>query len=289
MAADGVDGGAVGLDGLPPVPSPREDVGRHVERVRRRWRDRGVPPRGGESLLGDRRVIVTVDEVVRDTRVLWLGGEDLLEDRRGLQLVGVRLVGRERRRVEGEGVEHRRLPVLRVARGELLHRLAVGERARPVVDLVGVLVEHLDRADVVALALRLGARRLGPLDGRPPVGKRFGRRRPAERIAEQVHRDAPVRDAAGGIALRDGRERARGRREPERVKHGNRALEILLDRGAARRREMDRADLVLGRDAAGAERQQQGEGQGDRAERHGSSSRWKWRLRSVGSLGKILA
>src|SRR3989442_214116 len=272
VAADGVDGGAIGLDGLPPEPPPREDVGRHVERVRRGWRDRGVTPRGGEPLLGDRRVIVAVDQIVRDTRMLRLRGEHLLEDPRGLELVGVRLVRRERGRVERQGVEDRRLAIVRVARGELLHRLPVAERAGPVVYRVGVLVEGLDRRNIVTLALGLGARGLRALDGRPAVGERLRRRRPAEGIAQEVHRHAPVGDPAAGVGLGDGRERGGGRGEPERVEHGDGALEISLDRGTTRRREVDRADLVLGSDAARAERQQHGEGEGQTLDRHGSSS-----------------
>src|SRR5207244_5949267 len=76
--------------------------------------------------------------------MLRLLGEDLFQDGRGFELVGVRLVHRARGRVEGERVEDRGFAVVRVARGELLHPLAIGERARPVLDLVGIAIERLD-------------------------------------------------------------------------------------------------------------------------------------------------
>ena len=240
-----------------------------MKRVGRRRRDGRVAPGRGEALVRDRGIVVAVDQIVGDARMLWLLGEDLLEHARGLQLVGVGLVRRQRGRVEGERVEDRRLTVLGVTRRELLHRLPVGERAGAVVHRGGVFVERLDRGDVVALARHPGARGLCPLDGGPAVGERLRRRRPGERIAEQVHRDAPVGDRAAGILLRDGHERVRGRLEPEGVEHGDRALEVRLNRGAARSRETHRADLVVSRGARDAERQHQSQGEGEPVVRHG--------------------
>ena len=67
------------------MAEPREDVRRHVERVRRRRRDAGVAPRGREPPVRDGREVVAVDEVVRDAGMLRLLGEHLLEDAGGLQ------------------------------------------------------------------------------------------------------------------------------------------------------------------------------------------------------------
>ena len=47
-----------------------------------------------KSLLGDGRIVVEVDEVVRDAGVLRLARKDWLQDPRSFELVGVGLVGR---------------------------------------------------------------------------------------------------------------------------------------------------------------------------------------------------
>jgi ABC-type multidrug transport system ATPase subunit len=51
----GSGGASVGRDRFVPVAQSREDVGRHVERVRRRRRDIGVPPRGGAGVVSEQR------------------------------------------------------------------------------------------------------------------------------------------------------------------------------------------------------------------------------------------
>ena len=68
----GLHGRAVGVDRLLPVAEAREDVRRHVLRVRRRRRDPRVPPRGVEALVGDGREVVAVDQIVRHARVVGL-------------------------------------------------------------------------------------------------------------------------------------------------------------------------------------------------------------------------
>jgi len=120
--------------------------------------------------MGDRGVVVAVDQVVRHAGMVRLLGKDLLQNSGGLELAGVRLVGRERSRVEGERVEDRCLPVIRIAKGELLHGFLVGESPSAVIDLVRVPVERLEPRDVISLALGLRSRSLRPFDGGPPFG-----------------------------------------------------------------------------------------------------------------------
>jgi hypothetical protein len=54
--------------------------------VRRIRSDRGVPLRGDDTVLRDRRRVVAVDQVVRDARVIRMLRELRLEDRRGLEI-----------------------------------------------------------------------------------------------------------------------------------------------------------------------------------------------------------
>src|SRR5439155_5899701 len=62
-----------------------------------------------------------MDDVVRHSGVVRLLGEYLFEDRARLQLVGVGLVGRGGGGFQGEGIEDRRLIVVRIARVQTLH------------------------------------------------------------------------------------------------------------------------------------------------------------------------
>ena len=121
----------VGVDRLLPVAEPREDVRRHVLRVRRRGRDLRVATRGVEALVGDGREVVAVDQVVGHSRMLGLLGEDLLEDGRGLELVRVRLVVGIERHVQGQRVEDRRLAARERERDRRADDRGGGERPRP--------------------------------------------------------------------------------------------------------------------------------------------------------------
>src|SRR6266545_4871946 len=117
-------------------------------------RDLRVLVGGGDAPVGNGREIVTVDQVVRDARVIRVLLIDRLQDLDGLQerLHGLVI----ERLVQGEGVENLRLDVVRVLGGEPFHRLLVVPRARVLVDLVVVLVELLEGGQPVALALGLG-------------------------------------------------------------------------------------------------------------------------------------
>ena len=192
-------------------------------------------------------------------------GEDLFEDRRSLELFGVGLVGGVERDVERQRVEDGRLAVVGIALGELFHGLLIGDGARPVVDLLGVLVERLDGGDVVALTLGPGAGRLRPLDGRPPLLEAARAGRCGEGVAEPRHGHAPVGDGAAGIDLSGFGEPLDGRVERERVQQRDPDLERRLRRGATRGREVDGAELFA---FGGARRRGDGRGQEKSDEEH---------------------
>src|SRR5205085_8319607 len=63
-----------------PHPQTCEDVRRHVQRVRHPWRNRSITLRGGESALGQRRIVVAVDQVMNETRMIWVLFPKLFED-----------------------------------------------------------------------------------------------------------------------------------------------------------------------------------------------------------------
>jgi len=200
--------------------------------VRDGRRDLGVAARRDERAIRERRIVVAVDQIMGDARMVGLFAIDFFEDGRRLQLVGVRLVGRIGGGVQRERVEYRRLVVPRIARVDALHGLFVGDGARAVVKLVGVLVERLDGGDVVPLTLGLGARCLGFLDRRPPFLERRRARRLPERLVH-AHADAPVAHGAVGIGLGDGGERLHRLLVPERVQQSDGTFELRLRRAAA--------------------------------------------------------
>ena len=86
--------GLIGGDRFLPVADAGEDVGRHVLRMRRRGRDLGVTHGRVEAFLGDRRIVVKVDQIVGDAGMLGLALEDRLQDGRAFELIGISLVRR---------------------------------------------------------------------------------------------------------------------------------------------------------------------------------------------------
>ena len=217
----------VGRDRFLPVADAREDMRRHVLRVRRAGRDLGITPGRIEPLLRNRRSVVQVDQIMRHARMVRLALRDRLQDRRAFELLGVSLVGRRRRRVQRERVVDLRLVVFRVALRQLLHRLRIGHDAGAVVDLVMVGIHHGERVDVVALTLRLGADAFALRDGRGALGEILRRRRHV-RVQEQAQRDAPMGDAAFGVGFECLLEGLLRCAIPERMLVQHRAVEVLL-------------------------------------------------------------
>src|ERR1051325_8163519 len=77
--------GRVRGDRFLPMADSREDMRRHMEGMRRSRGDFGVALGGIESLLGDGRVVVEMDQVMSDAGMPRLPLEDRLEERRALE------------------------------------------------------------------------------------------------------------------------------------------------------------------------------------------------------------
>ena len=228
-----------------PHPDHRVDVRRHVERVRRRRRDLRVLVRGGHAPLRQRREVVAVDQVMRDARVIRILLVERLEDLDRLQEIVHRLVIESL--VQRQRVEDLRLDVTRILLRQGLHRLFVVLGAGVVVDPVVVLVVRLDRREPVALAFGLRADGLPLLDRVEPPLERDRIEGARERIGTDAHGEPPVRDGAAGVGLRDGRERFDRFGKEERVQHRERALELFLRLGRARRFEEHTSEFLAGR------------------------------------------
>ena len=212
-------------------------MGRHVKRVRHRGRDFGVAAGRRQPDFGERRVIVRVNDVVDDPRVLRQLLRQWVEDRGGLVLLCEGLVGGRRCRVERQRIEDRRLGIVRVTYVDLLHGFLIGLGASLVVDLVRFLVECVHGRDVVPFAFRLRARSLCFFYcSRSVFQIRRGRRCPQGMVVGHSH--SPVGHAARGITLGDFREGLCRLFVPERMQHRHRAVERLGLHRIARRWEI---------------------------------------------------
>src|SRR5882724_7255263 len=141
-------------------------------------RNLGIASGGIEAFLGDRRIVVKVNQVMRHAGMLWLTYGDRLQDGRALELVGVGLVGWRSRGVQGERIIDLRFVIVGIAQCQLFHGLGVSLHARTVIDLVILGIHGAQRVEVVALALGLGADALSLCDHGSAFGKVLrGRRR----------------------------------------------------------------------------------------------------------------
>src|SRR5438477_10626517 len=75
-----------------PVTDAREDVRRHVLRMRRGRRDLGVLVGGSQALRGDRRIVIEMDQIVSDARMLWLPLPERFKDGGALERLCIGLV-----------------------------------------------------------------------------------------------------------------------------------------------------------------------------------------------------
>src|SRR5262249_21204409 len=108
-----------------------------------------------------------------------------------------------------------------------LHRLAVSECARSVIEFVRVFVEDLDSRDVASFTRSARANRPGFLYGVPPLLQLFHcRRRPDGMVL--AHRDSPVTHTTFLIGREDLRESFLGLLVFKRMQPGDRAIELLL-------------------------------------------------------------
>ncbi len=232
-------------NGVLPQADHRVDVRRHVARVGDGRSHPGVATGGRNAFVGEGREVVRVNQVVCDAGVLRVLPIQAFEDPCGLQLAGVCHVIRWRRRLERQRVKDLRLEVVRVPRGQRLQRVSVGLEPRPDGNRLVISKVRSRGLDPVALARTPGfhgTRLLERIPGGPCVCRR-GRR--DQCVPEQIQSDAPVADCAGRIPIEDATERLARVVEPIGVQHRHAALEFSLHGRTARRREMDRSELML--------------------------------------------
>src|SRR5207244_8237301 len=127
----------------------------HVKSVRYRRRNLGIASGCRQRQLGERWIVVGVDNVVDYPWMIRHLRSQLVEYCGGVELLREGLVGRRRRRDERERIEDGSLRIVGAALEDLLHRLLIGLGASPMVEFVWVFVEGLDGPNVIPFALGL--------------------------------------------------------------------------------------------------------------------------------------
>ncbi len=234
---------AVGGDRFLPVAHAREDVRGHVKRMRRVGRDGGIGFRRRQALLGDRRIVVAVDQVVGDAGMVRMCLEQRFEYRGGLELVGVVLVG---------GIEIRRgdqrrqdlgLGVVRISGHDRRHGGVDGLHALGI-GLSGVPAhEDTDGSDIVLLALAPQSRSLRRIECRDDAVETRRREKggPGEWVLEDRQGMAPMRHATRGIGALDRLEGGDRLRPGEGMVKRHGRVELRLCGRIAIDTELDRA------------------------------------------------
>src|SRR5580700_6949403 len=119
--------------------------------------------------------------------------------------------------------------VVRVARLQLIHGLFISQGASAVVELVGVLIERLDRRNIVTFALCLGASQLR-FFYRGNSSFQISRAGRLPDLMVVRHGDSPVGRAARGVFLCDISESVVSLLVPKRMKHRHGTAELRLKR-----------------------------------------------------------
>ena len=236
---------AIGGNGILPGADPREDVRRHMQRMRRIRRDAGVALRAWQAFLRDRWRVVGVDQVMRDARMVRVFSELLLEDRRRLERVAIGLVGALLDGDQVERIENLRFVILRILGGERLVGLGARERPLPLGAVGEVIPVRRHRLKIILFALALRAE-ASPLGDRALRPRHFVRRHEAnERVVHQDGRKTPRRNGgARRILGRDFLEGALSFRPPKGMQHRHAALHLRLRLRVAGVREIHLADLL---------------------------------------------
>ena len=188
-ASGGARRGDVGVDRSLPISKAREGMGGHVQCVRSGGRDLSVVLRGVQGPSSQRRHIVSVDDVVRQSRVIRKPSVQGLEYLSRFQLPRVSLVGRVGGSGYGKCVEpvgplnrsafpcfgirsrHGR-PQRQISRGHRSGDLKIGNSVDVVAFVLGFGMSTSSLDDCLGALLRLGLRFCANREGIAPMAGR---------------------------------------------------------------------------------------------------------------------
>ncbi len=148
------------------------------------------------------RLVVGVNQIVRDAGMIGFGGEERFENLGGCDAVGeglvmVRFGGQQRQRVEDGS-----FVIVGKAFVHLLHAIGISFGAGFVVEFVGIAIEGGDGGDVANLAVGGMLRLAGGFDFTEATGDDLGVGL-IPKLMPDAHGDAPVGHGAVRIVLGD--------------------------------------------------------------------------------------
>ena len=181
--------------------------------------------------MSERRVVVAVDDVVSQARVVRHPLEQRLRHRAGALLYPVRLVGRVGVAEDRQQVEDLGFDVPRVTLVDGSHGVFVDASPRAMVQRLVVPVERRDRLDKCGFAL--GVREVARLIRRRRAELQVTRRRRRPQRMVVGHGHAPVGHGAVGVPHGDRFEDPPGFLELEGVQQSDGPIEVRLDLGRA--------------------------------------------------------
>ena len=205
-------------------------------------RDIGVAQRRRQAFLRDRRIVVAVNQIMGDARMIGMPGELRLEDRRRLHGPRIALVGRRLSGGEVQRAEDLRLVVVAVAVGQSFEGVGQRLHARPRQPLAEMIVIGANRLDIVALALGLGADGPAALDCGESTLRLFRDRADGEGVADKHGRNSPGGDGTGRVVGKRLAERLLAGDEREGMEQRDAALETFLGLRRARIGKGDRSE-----------------------------------------------
>src|SRR5437870_8583390 len=106
---------------------------------------------------------------MRHTWMVWLGHQDFVENISRFLLVGIGLIGGQRRSQKPQSIENSGLAICWVAEIELFHCFLIGDCSCSMIELVRIFEESVDRGNIIPLLLRSRANNICPLHRRRSV------------------------------------------------------------------------------------------------------------------------
>ena len=178
--------------------------------------DRGITLRGGQSAFGERGIVVAMDQVVNDARMVCVLFPQLFEDGGCLELLRqTRVIRRGVTDTQDcEGVEGLDLEIVRILVAQLVHRFFVRDHTvtrsdwsmtrlpnRACARAVRRIIIHIERLDESSLSVRSGIHRHCFFNCRFTCAHLIGSgRRP--NWMPPSHGDSPLSHRAFRVALR---------------------------------------------------------------------------------------
>ena len=196
-------------------------------RMRRGGRDLRIALGSIKSFLGNGRIVVQMDQVVRDARMLRLPFKDRLEQRGTLKLVGISFIRRRSGNIQCDRVGNLGFIVFRITQCHLFFSFQIVLHARAMIDRVVVGLHCGNSIDIISLALRFCTQGLTFFDS-PKTERKVFLRRPRMRIVQVTKRDAPISYRTVRICLEHIVERPLSRAIPERMLIEHAAVEQFL-------------------------------------------------------------